>query len=140
MGGGAVNAPSIGGGARAAVVGGSFAAATVGNRGGAQFAGGGWNRGGNWQGGGWRHHHRGFGRGVAAGFIAGSSLGYYGNDYAYGPDYYPGYYDDSYAYADDDAVAVAGSDDAASCAARFRSYDPRSGTYLGYDGLRHPCP
>ncbi|MFC5068348.1 BA14K family protein [Flaviflagellibacter deserti] len=26
------------------------------------------------------------------------------------------------------------------CAARFRSYDPRSGTYLGYDGFRHACP
>jgi hypothetical protein len=26
------------------------------------------------------------------------------------------------------------------CMQRFRSYDPRSGTYLGYDGLRHPCP
>ncbi len=25
------------------------------------------------------------------------------------------------------------------CAQRFRSYDPRSGTYLGYDGQRHPC-
>ncbi|MGH6739994.1 MAG: BA14K family protein, partial [Bradyrhizobium sp.] len=23
---------------------------------------------------------------------------------------------------------------------RYRSYDPASGTYLGYDGLRHPCP
>ncbi|MGB8044731.1 MAG: BA14K family protein [Pseudolabrys sp.] len=23
---------------------------------------------------------------------------------------------------------------------RFRSYDPGSGTYLGYDGYRHPCP
>lgn len=28
---------------------------------------------------------------------------------------------------------------AASCAARFRSYDPSSGTYLGFDGVRHPC-
>jgi hypothetical protein len=27
----------------------------------------------------------------------------------------------------------------ASCAQRYRSYDPVSGTYLGYDGLRHPC-
>ncbi|CAM5764019.1 hypothetical protein LMIY3S_01006 [Labrys miyagiensis] len=27
-----------------------------------------------------------------------------------------------------------------SCAARFRSYNPATGTYLGYDGLRHPCP
>ena len=26
------------------------------------------------------------------------------------------------------------------CAQRYRSYDPASGTYLGYDGLRHPCP
>ena len=26
------------------------------------------------------------------------------------------------------------------CMRRFRSYDPGSGTYLGYDGLRHPCP
>ena len=25
------------------------------------------------------------------------------------------------------------------CEQRFRSYDPASGTYLGYDGLRHPC-
>jgi len=29
---------------------------------------------------------------------------------------------------------------AAYCVQRFRSYDPASGTYLGYDGLRHPCP
>lgn len=28
----------------------------------------------------------------------------------------------------------------ASCEARFRSYDPTSGTYVGFDGLRHPCP
>lgn len=26
------------------------------------------------------------------------------------------------------------------CAQRYRSYDPASGTYLGYDGIRHPCP
>ncbi|MBB3021035.1 hypothetical protein FHR70_004125 [Microvirga lupini] len=26
------------------------------------------------------------------------------------------------------------------CAQRFKSYDPASGTYLGYDGMRHPCP
>lgn len=26
------------------------------------------------------------------------------------------------------------------CMQRFRSYDPVSRTYLGYDGLRHPCP
>jgi hypothetical protein len=26
------------------------------------------------------------------------------------------------------------------CLSRFRSYDPASGTYLGNDGYRHPCP
>lgn len=26
------------------------------------------------------------------------------------------------------------------CQARFRSYDPATGTYMGFDGLRHPCP
>jgi hypothetical protein len=31
-------------------------------------------------------------------------------------------------------------DPVAYCMQRFRSYDPNSGTYLGYDGLRHPCP
>ena len=25
------------------------------------------------------------------------------------------------------------------CASRYRSYDPRSDTFLGYDGLRHRC-
>ncbi|WP_407666711.1 BA14K family protein [Microvirga roseola] len=28
----------------------------------------------------------------------------------------------------------------ACCESRFRSYDRRTGTYLGYDGLRHPWP
>ena len=31
-------------------------------------------------------------------------------------------------------------DAVAYCARRFKSYDPGNGTYLGYDGLRHPCP
>jgi hypothetical protein len=26
------------------------------------------------------------------------------------------------------------------CEQRFKSYDPASGTYLGYDGERHACP
>jgi BA14K-like protein len=63
--------------------------------------------------------------------------------YAYDPGYAadprdvprPGYayvpgYDDRTAPVDDDAY----------CAQRFRSYDPASGTYLGYDGFRHACP
>jgi BA14K-like protein len=26
------------------------------------------------------------------------------------------------------------------CAQRYRSFDPTTGTYLGFDGQRHPCP
>ena len=29
--------------------------------------------------------------------------------------------------------------DPAYCAQRYRSYDPASNTYLGYDGWRHTC-
>jgi len=42
----------------------------------------------------------------------------------------------SYAYMD--GGANDGSS-ASSCARRYRSYDPASGTFLGYDGIRHPC-
>jgi hypothetical protein len=35
---------------------------------------------------------------------------------------------------------VPGGGGDAYCAQRYRSYDPGSGTFLGYDGLRHPCP
>ena len=93
--------------------------------------------GGRYYGGGYRHHHRGggFWPGVAVGGIGiGSTYGYYGS---------PSYYDDSYGYYDDSAVAAAPptDDDAvAYCMQRYRSYDPASGTYLGNDGLRHPCP
>jgi hypothetical protein len=38
-----------------------------------------------------------------------------------------------------DQMTVASGGDASYCAQRYRSFDPASGTYLGYDGLRHPC-
>jgi hypothetical protein len=99
----------------------------------------------------WRGDHRGWGGrgwsggpGLAAGAIIGGAIaasrprtgydyspGYYSNGYAPEPGYSePGYSD--YGYAPDQ--------DAAYCVQRFRSYDPASGTYLGYDGYRHPCP
>jgi hypothetical protein len=53
--------------------------------------------------------------------------------YSYGPGVYNSYaYSPGTSYAAGDAVAY--------CKQRFRSYDPASGTYLGYDGQRHPCP
>ena len=95
-----------------------------GNYGGARHYGGGYHR----------HRGGGFWPGVAIGVGVGSTYGYYGS---------PSYYDDSYGYYDDSAVAAAppSDDDAvAYCMQRYRSYDPASGTYLGNDGLRHPCP
>ncbi|OSI24846.1 MULTISPECIES: BA14K family protein [Bradyrhizobium] len=38
------------------------------------------------------------------------------------------------------ANSEARADVSAYCAQRHKSYDPASGTYLGYDGARHPCP
>ena len=103
------------------------------------------NRPGNWSGNNWsgrrnfadwRNHRRGF-RGPVVAFGFGPSYYDYGYDYGdYG--YYP-YDDESYAYVAPGATAVEG-DSVAYCQQRFRSYDPSTGTYLGYDGLRHPCP
>jgi hypothetical protein len=98
--------------------------------------------GGHWGGhhGGHWGHHGGWGwggafGGFAAGAVVGSALaapGYYYGDPGY-------YYDDPGDYAPD---VYAGPDSSAEayCAQRYRSYDPASGTYLGYDGIRHPCP
>jgi hypothetical protein len=38
------------------------------------------------------------------------------------------------------AGAAQANQNAAWCAQRYRSYDPRSGTYLNRDGNRYPCP
>jgi hypothetical protein len=55
--------------------------------------------------------------------------------YGYGQGYGPGY-GRGPAYRQG---AVAAGGDVGYCQQRYRSYDPASGTYLGYDGLRHPC-
>ncbi|NLS74659.1 BA14K family protein, partial [Bradyrhizobium brasilense] len=87
------------------------------------------------------HRGGGFWPGAVAGAVVGGALAsgaYYGSGYGYGP----GYYDDSYGYYDEPSVAVEvpSGGGASYCAQRYRSYDPASGTYLGYDGRRHPCP
>ena len=97
----------------------------------------------------------GIGLGVGAAILGGAVIGralagpgYYGNGY-YGGGYYGGgYYARPSYYAPAPLYAAPprayepgyGDDTAAYCFSRFRSYDPRSGTYLGYDGYRHPCP
>ena len=37
-------------------------------------------------------------------------------------------------------IAGAPSSAVAMCETRFHSFDPATGTYLGFDGIRHPCP
>jgi hypothetical protein len=91
-----------------------------------------------WRGWGW-----GLGAGIVAGAIVGSAIA--SGPYGYGPYYGPGPY-----YAPPPAVygapgpvygpAPVAGNAVAYCSQRFRSYDPASGTYLGFDGLRHPCP
>jgi len=111
----------------------------------AGFSGGsGWH--GGYAGGYRRHGGGGFIPGAIAGAVIGGAIASqsYGYGYGYGaPGYYaPGYYDDQ--YYDGGVVAVApapvGDDAIAYCMQTYRSYDPASGTYLGYDGYRHPCP
>ena len=69
------------------------------------------------------------GLGIAAGALLGAAIA--AQPYYYGPGYYaPGYY----------PPPPPPGDPVAYCMSRFKSYDPASGSYLGYDGLRHPCP
>jgi len=89
----------------------------------------------HWGGGHW-HHGGHWGGAALGGFAAGALLG---SAFA-GPSYY---YDDEpgYGYYEGPEVyAGPGPGAEAYCEQRYRSYDPASGTYLGYDGMRHPCP
>jgi hypothetical protein len=108
----------------------------------------------------WGHGGGCWGCGVGAGFVAGAIVGgalaapYYGPGpyyYGYGPapyygpgPYYPApaYYGGGPAYGGPayGGPAAPGGDAVAYCMHRFHSYDPRTGTYLGTDGARHPCP
>ena len=85
-----------------------------------------------------RGFHRGFGPGAGfvTGLAVGSALGY---GYGYGPYYGDDYAYDNYYYDDGSSGYVVSGVDPAYCAQRYRSWDPASGTYLGNDGLRHPC-
>ncbi len=94
----------------------------------------------------WHGHGFGWGPALAAGVIGGAvaaatspfwAPGYYDYypDYGYGPYGY-----ETYDYVPAPAVTVAPGGDVAWCEAHYRSYSPATGTYLGFDGQRHPCP
>jgi hypothetical protein len=96
-----------------------------GGGGGGGHGGGGFGDGGGGHGFGGGGDHgfgdRGFGRGYGG-------FGGWWDDWD--PDDYPYYYG-GYAANDDANVA--------SCEARYHSFNPATGTYLGYDGHRHYC-
>jgi len=70
-------------------------------------------------------------------YSPGNSYSSPGASYAYSPGNSYSSPGSSYAYSP--GYSTAGSS-STSCQQRFRSYDPASGTYLGRDGKRHPCP
>ena len=87
----------------------------------------------------WRHRHHG-GSGVFLGFglpLFGGGPYYndyyddYGYGYGYGP--YRSYYAPRAYYA------PVGGSHVRWCMNRYRTYDPRSNTFIGYDGDRHRC-
>ena len=118
-----------------------------------------------WYRGGW-----GWGPGAAVGAAAGAVLGgvaaatspwaWGGYPYGYSYGSYPGYayapgYDYGYStpawafgqstngYAEPEwngGYGYAAPRDQGWCESRYRSYNPATGLYLGYDGRRHPCP
>ena len=75
------------------------------------------------------------GLGIAGALIGGAIIGAATQPYGYYG--YPGYYPGP-AYVV--APPYVGGDAVGYCLQRYRSYDPYSGTYLGFDGFRHPCP
>jgi BA14K-like protein len=102
-----------------------------------QFRGrGGWHGGyRGWRGGyrgGWGGRYYGPGIGLGLGLATGALIG--------GALASPYYYSPYYAPAPQVYYGAPAGDAVAYCMQRFRSYDPSSGTYLGYDGQRHPCP
>lgn len=105
------------------------------------------------------YRHRGYGAavgagvaGLAAGALVGGALANQGYGYNGYGNYGNGYAEPVYGDRDDDddrgpVVAdqdedarQANGDGADYCAQRYKSYDQASGTYLGFDGQRHPCP
>ena len=105
-----------------------------------------------------RYQHRGYyaggqnqgygiGAGVAAvatgaligGAIASQNQGYYPQG-DYPAETYPVYSDPGYGYDYAAPAVYNNGGSVAYCEQTYRSYDTASGTYLGYDGFRHPCP
>jgi BA14K-like protein len=76
---------------------------------------------------------------VATGALIGGAIASQNQGY-YPAQTYPVYSDPGYGYGDAAPAVYNNGDSVAYCEQTYRSYDPASGTYLGYDGFRHTCP
>ena len=107
---------------------------------------------GHWHGGYAHGYGPGYGIGAGAaavatgaligGAIASQDQGYYpaNQGYYYPAQPSPGYSDPGYVYSDAPPVAYNNGDSVAYCERTYRSYNPATGSYLGYDGHRYACP
>ena len=114
--------------------------------GGGYHHGGGWGHGGGWDRG-YRHHDNGAALaagigGLALGAIVGGALAQPSYDeppaYYYRPVPVERVYPVRRAYRVEPRPIYYG-DHVSVCLDRYRSYDPRSDTFLGNDGYRHRC-
>ncbi len=83
---------------------------------------------------------RGYHRGSGIYLNFGVPYGYYGSGYGYDD----GYDDGGYGYYDDAPVyqryySNRGGSHERWCLNRYRTYNPRTDTFIGYDGRRHTC-
>ncbi len=90
-------------------------------------------------------------RGYYGAAVAAGAIGAGAYHSGYGSEQYPGEYGRGYdseehhaGYGSGQYYDYVGEESTADstnwCADRFRSYNPATETYLGYDGLNHPCP
>jgi len=94
-----------------------------------------------------RGHDNGIGLGVGAALVTGAIIGgameqnqgYYPVE-SYPAESDPTYSDQGPLYDEGGALVANDGGSVAYCQQTYRSYDPASGTYLGYDGMRHACP
>jgi BA14K-like protein len=77
---------------------------------------------------------------VATGALIGGAIATQNQGYYYPDQNYPGYSDPGYVYSDAAPAGYENGGSVAYCEQTYRSYDPTSGSYLGYDGFRHACP
>lgn len=99
----------------------------------------------------WHHHDYGWGlgaAGLATGLVVGSAIAsepryydgpkYYGDEYAPPPPP-PGYYGTPRRYVDAGGLRPWSPSWERYCESRYRTFDGRTGTFVGNDGARHFC-